>query len=62
MRDTLSKALITEDYQAIGMYGREILIALAKIVFDKEKHKSVDGIEIGQADSKRMLDIYNLEG
>lgn len=58
MRDTLSKALITEDYQAVGMYGREILISLAKIVFDKEKHKSVDGTEIGEADSKRMLEAY----
>ncbi len=58
MRDTLSKALITEDYQAVGMYGREILISLAKIVFDKEKHESVDGIEIGNSDSKRMLEAY----
>lgn len=58
MRDILSKAIITEDYQAVGMYGREILISLAKIVFDKEKHESVDGIEIGDADSKRMLEAY----
>lgn len=58
MRDILSKAIITEDYQAVGMYGREILISLAKIVFDREKHESVDGVEIGEADSKRMLEAY----
>lgn len=48
----------TLDYQSVGMYGRELLITLAQAVFDKSKHPSTDGTDIGAADSKRMLDAY----
>ena len=40
------------------VYGRELLITLAQTVFDKEKHPSPDGTDIGKADSKRMLEAY----
>lgn len=58
MKSKLLTACQTEDYQAVGMYGRELLITLAKTVFDKDKHPSSDGIDIGPTDSKRMLEAY----
>lgn len=58
MKDVLISADKTMDYQSVGMYGRELLITLAQTVFDKDKHPSTDGTDIGSADSKRMLDAY----
>jgi hypothetical protein len=58
MKDILLDASITEDYQSVGMFGRELLISLAQAVFDSEKHFSPDGVEIGGSDSKRMLESY----
>jgi hypothetical protein len=58
MREVMLNASITSDYQSVGMYGRELLISLAQVVFDKDKHPSVDGTDIGNADSKRMLEAY----
>ena len=58
MKEVLISAEKTLDYQSVGMYGRELLITLAQAVFDKAKHPSTDGTDIGAADSKRMLDAY----
>jgi len=58
MKEILVNASITEDYQSVGMYGREVLTTLAQLVFDKDKHPSADGTDIGKADSKRMLEAY----
>lgn len=58
MKEILVAANETADYQSVGMYGRELLISLAQVVFDKEKHPSPDGTDIGNADSKRMLEAY----
>lgn len=58
MKSNLIKSTIKEDFQSIGHYGREVLITIAQNVFDKEKHKSPDGTDIGNADSKRMLEAY----
>lgn len=58
MKEILVKASITTDYQSVGLYGREVLITLAQLVFDKDKHFPLDGIDIGKTDSKRMLEAY----
>lgn len=58
MNTRLKIADTEEKYQAIGMLGRETLISIAQQVFDKEKHPSVDGTDIGPTDAKRMLDAY----
>lgn len=58
MKDVLVDASITADFQSVGMYGRELLISLAQLVFNKNKHPSMDGTDIGNADSKRMLEAY----
>lgn len=58
IKENLVRASITEDFQSVGHYGREVLLALAQTIFIREKHKSVDGTEIGENDSKRMLEAY----
>ncbi len=59
MKEVLEGAYKTQDFQSVGMYGRELLITLAQTVYRKEKHGStIDGVEISQTDSKRMLDAY----
>jgi hypothetical protein len=47
-----------EQYQAVGMLCREIIITLAQIVYDPVKHISTDGVEISKTDSMRMIDAY----
>jgi hypothetical protein len=47
-----------EQFQAIGMLCRELIITLAQTVYISEKHLSIDGTEIGKTDAKRMLDAY----
>lgn len=58
MKEVLVAANVTADYQTVGMHGRELLITLAQTVFIKEKHPSPDGVDIGNADTKRMLEAY----
>jgi len=47
-----------EQFQAVGMLCRELIITLAQSVYDSEKHPNVDGIEISKTDAKRMLEAY----
>jgi hypothetical protein len=47
-----------EQFQAVGMLCRELIITLAQTVYDSQKHPSVDGVEISKTDAKRMLDAY----
>ena len=58
MNNRLKMADTEEKYQAIGMLGRETLISIAQQVFVKERHTSVDGIDISHTDTKRMLEAY----
>ena len=58
MKEILEGAYKTQDFQSVGMYGRELLITLAQTVYRKDKHGSLDGVEISKTDSKRMLDAY----
>lgn len=47
-----------EQFQAIGMLGRETLITIAQQVFDASKHPTLDGVESSTTDAKRMLEAY----
>lgn len=47
-----------EQYQAIGMLGRETLISVAQHVFDPKKHLTLDGVAVSNTDTKRMLEAY----
>lgn len=58
MKRRLSVASTEEQFQAIGMLGREALITIAQQVFDKETHKTEDGIVPSNTDAKRMLDAF----
>lgn len=58
MKQRLSVADTEEKFQAIGMLARETLISIAQQVFDRNIHKTVDGIEPSDTDAKRMLDAF----
>lgn len=58
MKRRLTIAETEEQFQAIGMLGRDTLISIAQQVYDKTRHKANDGLEPSITDAKRMLDIY----
>lgn len=65
MQRHLADAIYEEQFQAIGMLGREALITIAQQVFDRNVHKTEDGIIPSDTDAKRMLDAflsYSLSG
>jgi hypothetical protein len=58
LRDRLAAARNEEQFQAVGLFGREALISLAQGVFDRTRHPPQDNVEPGPTDAKRMLDAY----
>lgn len=58
MKRRLAVANTEEQFQAIGLLGREALITIAQQVFDKEIHKTEDDITPSDTDAKRMLDAF----
>ena len=58
MRSRIKEASVEEQFQAIGMLGRETIISLAQAVYDKDLHKSLDGIEPSNTDAERMMEAY----
>ena len=58
IRERLEVASTEEQFQAIGLLSREILISLAQEVYNPEIHKTLDGVNPSEADAKRMLEAY----
>lgn len=58
LRDRLAAARTEEQFQAVGLLGREALISLAQAVFDRARHPPLDDVEPGPTDAKRMLSAY----
>lgn len=58
MKSRLEIADKEEQFQAIGMLGRETLITVAQQVFDAAKHPTLDGVEASTTDAKRMLEAF----
>lgn len=58
MRDRLAAARNEEQFQAVGLLGREALISVAQAVFIRDLHPPLDGVEPSQTDGKRMLEAY----
>lgn len=58
MKNRLASATTEEQFQVIGVLGRETMITVAQQVFDRTIHKSEDGIEPSTTDAKRMLDAF----
>ena len=58
IRLRLAEGSTEEQYQAIGLLCREVLISLAQAVYIPEQHPSLDGVQPSDSDAKRMLDTY----
>jgi AcrR family transcriptional regulator len=54
----LARARAEEDYQTVGLLGREVIISLSQAVFDPTRHRSTDGVDPSDTDAGRMLDGY----
>jgi len=62
MRMRLDSAETEEQYQAVGLLCREILISVAQEVHDPIRHVPTDGVGPSDTDAKRMLDaIFDTE-
>jgi hypothetical protein len=57
-RKQLDTASAEEDYQAIGLLCREVMISLAQAVYDPSIHVSEDGVTPSATDANRMLEAY----
>lgn len=57
-RSQFDLAAVEEDFQAIGLLCREVMISLAQAVFDPEIHQTVDGVAASKTDANRMLEAY----
>ncbi|MBE7559320.1 hypothetical protein HS125_10360 [bacterium] len=58
MRRLLETAQTAPQFQAVGLFCREILITVAQIVWDRERHPIEDGIEPSDTDAKRRLSAF----
>lgn len=58
LRDRLAAARNAEQFQAIGLLGREALISLGQAVYIRERHPPLDGTAPSDTDGKRMLEAY----
>ena len=58
LRDRLASSSTEEQYQAVGLLGREALISLGQVVFDPQRHPTLDGVTASATDGKRMLEAF----
>ncbi len=58
MRVQLATAIDEEDYQQVGLLGREVVISLAQAVYDPARHPPVDEVIPSGSDAARMLACY----
>ncbi len=56
VRTRLDTAKTEEQFQAVGLLCREVLISVAQAVFDPSRHISADVAEVSETDSRRMLE------
>lgn len=62
MRTRLDSAVNEEQFQAVGLLCREILISVAEELFKPQRHPTVDGVAASKTDAKRMLEaIFEAE-
>ncbi|MER9841775.1 hypothetical protein NKJ59_11045 [Mesorhizobium australicum] len=54
----LSQARTEEQYQAVGLFCREVLISLAQEVFDPARHPTDPDVRVSITDFKRMIEAY----
>lgn len=58
MRARIATAKTEEQYQAVGLLCREVLISLAEYIYDAEKHPFLDGVAPSTTDAKRRLEVF----
>lgn len=58
MKQILYVATSTEQYQTVGMLGRETLISIAQGVYDPNIHRTDDDIVPSKTDAKAMLEAF----
>jgi hypothetical protein len=58
MKSRLASAKTEEQFQNVGLLGRELLISTAQQVFNEDKHPTLDGVAVSSTDAKRMLERY----
>jgi hypothetical protein len=54
----LANAVGEEDFQSVGLHCREILISLSEVVWDPDRHPTLDGVQASATDAKRKLEAY----
>jgi hypothetical protein len=58
MRQRISSASNEEQFQAVGLLGRELLISAGQEVFRPEEHPTLDSVAASPTDANRMLQAY----
>jgi len=58
IRRRVEQAETEEQFQAVGLLCREVLISLAQVCYDPQRHPTEDQIAPSDTDAKRMLDAY----
>lgn len=58
MRQQLARSQAEEQFQQVGLLGREVLISLAQVVYDVTRHPTLDSVDPSDTDAKRMLEAY----
>jgi hypothetical protein len=58
LRNRLASAQNEEQFQAVGLLCREMLISLSQAVFEPDRHPTVDGVKASPTDAKRMLEAH----
>lgn len=58
LRQRVDMARNEEDFQAIGLLCREVLISLSQLVYDPDRHPALDGVLPSVTDARRMLEAY----
>ena len=58
LRDRLAAATTEEQFQGVGLLGREALISVGQAIYDAQRHPSVDGVQPSPTDGKRMLEAF----
>jgi len=58
IRRRLAESTTEEQFQAVGLLCREVLISLGQTVHDPTRHPILDGVDVSDTDAKRKLDAF----
>lgn len=58
VRLRLDTAESEEQYQAVGLLCREVLISVAQEVYDPDRYPSPEGVAPSDTDARRMLELF----